>query len=62
MGLELPILYHWNRALTNDDFPNNISVVRLSHILLLKFSGTGELRMDTQHTFNAKSYASTKDI
>lgn len=42
------------RALTNDDFPNNISVVRLSHIPLLKFSGTRELRMNTQDIFNAK--------
>lgn len=53
MGIQLPILC-WNRTLTNDDFSNNISVVRLSHILLLKFYGTGERRMNSQDIFNAK--------
>lgn len=54
LGLELPILYCWNRALTNDDSSNNISVVRLSHIPSLKLAGTGELRMNTRDIFIAK--------
>lgn len=41
---------HWLMMIS----PNNISVVRLSHIPLLKFSGTRELRMNTQDIFNAK--------
>lgn len=60
MGIQLPILF-WNRTLTNDDFSNNISAVRIPHILLLKLYGTGDLRMNSQDVFNAKKQVSTKD-
>lgn len=62
LGLELPILYYWDRALTNDDSPNNTSVVRLSHTPLWELAGTGELRMNTQDIYLLlKSCVSTKD-